>query len=184
MTFPCGTLFSSSTSGGFLATWTDSQGNEHCNAVGKTTRLEAECSAGEGIALVSYGAHCDVPGIDHLGRTHTNYCLANWTEGFYTYMLLYNRYKDSVMPCMRSGASVQTAQVAERIHCILREHSPLSNGHVLPAKADNSSCACVASLTRQNDLDKTSAFAGSRRTAATTSTPCFSWTARVERRPT
>ena len=84
-----------------MVTWTDNEGNEHCNSVAQTTKLESECSQGEGISFVNLAGHCAPPPLKHINLTHRYYCMAHWQDNFYTYMVLYSYYGGSTFPCMR-----------------------------------------------------------------------------------
>ena len=87
--------------GGYVVTWTDNDGNKHCDSVSETVKLESECSKGEGITFVNVAGNCELPPLKHLNRTHFHFCMADWQDDFYTYMIMYNYYGDSYMPCLR-----------------------------------------------------------------------------------
>ena len=90
--------------GGYiLREWFDEQGHAAFEAdrLMPPVKLENECEKGEGIQFVcdKNKAKCRLP---HPSlHKKNNFCLADWMDDKYTYMIVYNADDDHVIPCIR-----------------------------------------------------------------------------------
>ena len=56
--------------GGYVVSFTDPSGDEHCDSVDETSKLESECSRGEGATFQRMAAFCADPLVEAFTLTH------------------------------------------------------------------------------------------------------------------